>query len=327
MLDNNIKISIIVPIYNVENYIEKCLQSIYNQSFQSFELILINDGSTDASATIAEDKVKLFKNARLINQVNAGLSAARNTGIDNANGDYLVFVDSDDTIDTYMLEKMHRKAIDTRSDIVVCDMKYIYDNYEEFSSGGDFEDFNIKDRPDLLAINNSACNKLYRRSLFSDVRFPIGLWYEDLATVPILYFKANRISKVNEALYFYYQRNTSIAHSLKPKIFDVYEAINIVQEYINTHQTEQINEFSSVIHHMFLNHGLYLTTLRIINSSENKNQCIDYLIQNRLIINTYYKEWSNSVFKSKFKLKVKLLLLLYKFNLIVVVYWLLKKKT
>ncbi|HCT63561.1 MAG TPA: glycosyl transferase family 2 [Erysipelotrichaceae bacterium] len=313
-------ISIIVPIYNVEAYLEKCLKSIFNQTFQSFELILVNDGSTDSSATIAKEMIKNFSNARLIEQANAGLSAARNTGLEHANGKYVAFVDSDDTIDEMMIEKLYNRAIQTDSDIVACDMLYVYDDRREFSSGGDFDSFSIETRPELLGINNSACNKLYKTTLFSDVRFPIGLWYEDLATIPILYFKANRVSKVDEPLYFYYQRSTSIAHSLKPKIFDVYEAIKHVDDYVQTHQKMNLNVLSREIKHMYITHGLHLTTLRIMKSTDIDSVRLRFIMENASKIREYNPKWILSIFDHRLGFKTKIILLLYHikaYNLII----------
>ena len=310
-MTNPIPISVVVPIYNVEDYLVKCLESIIKQTFQGFELILVNDGSTDTSADIAKEMIKCLNNARLIEQINAGLSAARNTGLKHAKGEYVAFIDSDDTIDLTMLEKLYLKAIETNSDIVACDMMYVYNDRQEFSSGGDFDSFSISDRPDLLGINNSACNKLYRRTLFSDVQFPVGLWYEDLATIPILYFKANKVTKVNEALYYYYQRSTSIAHSLKPKIFDVYEAIRIVEDYIQTHLTSNLDVLSKEVKYMYMTHGLHLTTLRIMNSDVDDNVRLEYIGKNASKIRVYFSKWTKMIFDKRFSYKTKIIYLLY----------------
>lgn len=310
-MTNPISISVIVPIYNVEAYLSKCLESIIKQTFQGFELILVNDGSTDTSADISKDMIKRLKNARFIEQNNAGLSAARNTGLKYAKGEFVAFIDSDDTIDVTMLEKLYIKAIETNSDIVACDMLYVYNDHQEFSSGGDFDSFSISDRPDLLGINNSACNKLYRRTLFSDVQFPVGLWYEDLATIPILFFKANKVSKVNEPLYFYYQRSTSIAHSLKPKIFDVYEAIRIVEDYIQTHLFSNLDVLSNEVKHMYMTHGLHLTTLRIMNSDVDDSVRLQYIQENASKIRKYYANWARMIFDKRFGFKTKVIYLLY----------------
>ena len=310
-MTNPIAISVIVPIYNVEDYLSKCLESIIEQTFQNLELILVNDGSTDASVEIAKKMIEGLNNARLFEQNNAGLSAARNTGLKYATGEYVAFVDSDDIIDVTMFEKLYNKAIETNSDIVVCDMLYVYKDRKEFSSGGDFNSFSISDRPDLLGINNSACNKLYRRTLFSDVQFPVGLWYEDLATIPILFFRANKVTKVNEALYYYHQRSTSIAHSLKPKIFDVYEAIRIVEDYIQTHLTSNLDILSKEVKYMYMTHGLHLTTLRIINSDVDDSVRLEYIGKNASKIREYFLEWTKMIFDKRFGYKTKIIYLLY----------------
>lgn len=313
------KCSLIVPVYNVERYLEKCLFSLVNQTLKDIEIILVNDGSTDSSLLIAQSFSNKYKNIKIITQENGGLSSARNTGIKNANSEFLAFVDSDDYIDLTMIERMYNTAILQNADIVVCDMKYVFNDHESFSSGGTFTNFSANEEPELIGINNSACNKLFKSNLFDDVSFPEGLWYEDLATIPILYIKANKVVKINEVFYYYLQREDSIAHTLNSKIFHVYDAIKIIETYVNTHIFENKSKYIDVLHHMYMNHGLYLTTLRITSISKSKQEIIEYLKLNLQKIEQYYPEWSDSIFNHLYNWKIRIIFLLYKLNLLNIV--------
>ena len=253
-----IVVSVVVPIYNVEKYLSRCIDSIIGQSYDKLQIILVNDGSKDHSLEISKEYEAKDKRIIVLDKVNGGLSDARNYGIKYATGEYIVFIDSDDFIKENMIEKMLEKITMTNSDICVCDMEYLYDNGNiEFASGGDFDVTSDK----LVDINNSACNKMYKTSMFSDISFPVGKYYEDLATIPILMHKANKVCKVNEAFYVYYQRSGSIAHSANKKIFDIYYAIDRCIQYIKKHDNdlESIKKLQS----LYVLHGLDITTVRI----------------------------------------------------------------
>ena len=275
-------VSVIVPVYNVEKYLYKCLISLISQTYKDIEIICVNDGSTDNSLKILEEYAIKDNRVSVYTKENGGLSDARNFGLTKANGDYVIFVDSDDYIDTTTIEKCVDNANKYNSDIVVYDMKYIYDDREELASGGEFECTSFKENRNIIFINNSACNKFIKRELMNDVSFPKGLYYEDLATIPILLSKANKISKINEPLYFYIQRGNSIAHTINDKIFDIYKAINMIACYYKNHELDgEINE-------LYIRHGLFLTTLRI---KDNSNDIISYLKKNNDCLDRYYPDW------------------------------------
>lgn len=217
------RVSIIVPVYNVEDYLEKCLDSILKQNFSDYEVIIVNDGSTDKSAVIATRYVKKYpNNFKLISQNNGGLGAARNTGIDNANGEFYLFLDSDDTITGNALSHLYDKATENNADIVVFDYKLIDEKGTELgiesgcgNSASNFFNSSLEENPSLLLINPSACNKFFRSTLFNDtgIKFPAKVWYEDLRTVAKLYIDADVIVYSNVPLYNYVQRSGSIMHS------------------------------------------------------------------------------------------------------------------
>lgn len=243
-----IDISIIVPIYNVEKYVEKCVDSILKQTYINFELILVDDGSTDMSGKICDKFKKEDDRIKVIHKKNGGLSSARNEGVKLATGKYIGFIDSDDYIDKTMYEKMFNKAIEDDSDIVICDMTYNL-NGKDISTTI-FEDFGVLNREDTILkylendyFRSHAQNKLYKRELFEYVSFPEGKLYEDVATFYKLIHNCNKISFVNEKLYYYNQSNYN---SITKKKFN----INNLQLILNTEEMKDFfirNNYTSEI--------------------------------------------------------------------------------
>lgn len=307
-------VSVIVPVYNVQAYLDRCVQSIVDQTYSNLEILLIDDGSTDESYRLMQNWAEKDKRIHLLQKTNGGLSDARNFGIQRAQGEYLAFIDSDDFIRPAMIEKMLAAMVEQRAQIGVCDMEYLYDDGRvEFASGGEFAVGDVKTHPELIRMNNSACNKLFARSLFQDIEFPVGKWYEDLATIPMICFNAERIVKVNEAFYVYYQRSGSIAHSANPKIFDIYKAIQRVIEYIEVHcdDTSLKNQFIQEMKHCYIIHGLDLTTLRIKDFDESEDRG-KYLAENMKQLKRCYPDWEQDAFVKSAGLKKKLIIALLK---------------
>ncbi len=213
------KISVIVPVYKVEKYLSRCVDSILRQSFIDFELILVDDGSPDLCGDICEQYAASDSRVVVIHRENGGLSAARNSGIEwglnNSDSKWITFIDSDDWIHCRMLEIMYNSVLKNKTDIAVCDYRRINSFYDDISVSGYSE--SVYDALDFFADNSSAAMvsvcKLYRKNLFSDCRFPEGKLHEDVFTTYKLFAKADKISYINTALYFYYQNNDSIVHS------------------------------------------------------------------------------------------------------------------
>ena len=219
-------ISIIVPIYNVEKYLARCLNSLVNQTMKEIEIICVNDGSPDQSQVIIDEFVKDYpKQVISIIKQNGGLADARNHGLHYARGEYVLFIDSDDWVSHDMCEKMYQLLLSTQADIVVCDLNNVYDGGRiETVSCGNFESGSVKTHPSLLTIDNSACNKLFKKSLFEDIKFPVGIWYEDLGCIPMVLANASKIVKINEPFYQYFQREGSIMNTYSTKSLDIYTA-------------------------------------------------------------------------------------------------------
>lgn len=305
------KVSVVVPVYNVREYIDECLASIVNQTYSNLEILAVDDGSTDDS----QQKIKAWreKDSRvfLVAKENGGLSDARNAGIAVATGDYIACIDGDDTIAPTMIEKLVNALEETDSEIAVCDMLYTYpDGTSKPSSGGDFTTTNIQENPSLIGKNNSACNKLYCASLFQEITFPKGKNYEDLATIPILFYNAKRVVKVDEPLYFYRQRGGSISHSASPIVFDIYDAIDRIIDYVKNHGNEP--EIIKELYHLYIVHGLDITTLRIKDFKE-KEERISYLKENMRRLRQSYPDYEKDTMYQNASWKKK------------IIFWLLKK--
>lgn len=208
-------ISVVVPVYNVEKYLRKCLDSILNQSFEEFELLLINDGSTDRSGEICEEYAAVDNRIVCVNQENRGLGGARNKGIEIARGKYILFIDSDDYIDKNMLKQLFGNIEMSKADVASCGIYNVYqqkcipqyDKIERFLCPSE-QAFGL-----LLVgakIPGSSCNKLFRSDIFKNIRFPEGVLYEDVAFHTELMQKIKNVYVDTTPLYYYVHREESI---------------------------------------------------------------------------------------------------------------------
>ena len=291
ILDNvmNSTVSVIIPVYNIEKYIEECLSGVFQQTYTDLEIIAVNDGSTDRSRELLAACAAGDSRLVILDKENGGLSDARNYGLDRAHGRWVMFVDGDDRIRHDAVEKLVDACVRSGADIAVSDMLYFYEDGEtSFSSGGDFTLSNVREQPSLIAINNSACNKLFRMELFADLRFPVGKFYEDLATVPVLLYRSRNVVKVPEPLYEYRQRRGSIAHTASKKIFDIYDAIDHDIECVR----QSGNEAAVIreLYHLYIVHGLDLTTLRIKDFDDRRIRS-EYLRENMERLKRSYPDY------------------------------------
>ena len=243
MLDNidNIKVSIIIPVYNVEKYIDRCLKCAVNQTFKDIEIILVNDGSTDKSINIINKYLKKYSNITLINQQNQGLSSARNTGIKNANGKYIMFADSDDYFSKRFVETLYNTAEKEKSDIVVCNYKTVFENKKIKIKNKPLKikTYNSEKALDILIkdvfINNFAWNKIYKKEIFTEnnINFPIGKTYEDMYVSYRLFHKSKKVSVINKKLYCYVKHKKSITATFTEKNFnDIISGLFEMKKYL-----------------------------------------------------------------------------------------------
>ena len=209
-------ISVVIPVYNVEQYIEKCLDSITGQTYRNLEIIMVDDGSTDQSGAACDRIAKTDDRIRVIHQVNGGPSKARNTGIDHAKGQYLFFVDGDDYIAPDMIKELYRRLQTDRSDIALCGVSRVEADgviSREFTLPDDVIT-GLQSLEKAYGLNgvlfcSMIVNKLYRKKLFSNVRFPVGRFHEDEATVYKILDQCELISIVSNPSYYYLNREKS----------------------------------------------------------------------------------------------------------------------
>ena len=230
-------ISVIVPVYNVERYLDQCLESIVGQSYPHLEILVVDDGSTDDSGNMCDRWAERDERIRVIHQPNGGLSAARNTALDAMSGEWVIMVDSDDVLHLDTASALLDAILREGADIVVGDYVIINDDeapqWPATTSDGNKEDVSYSQQEALLAVfyqqglTHSAWARIYRASLFKDIRYPVGRLYEDLAIIYPLLKKCDKVVKINQVVYGYRQRQNSILDSFSPRRADV---LNICEE-------------------------------------------------------------------------------------------------
>lgn len=227
-------VTVIIPVYNVEMYLPLCINSILKQTYQNLEIILIDDGSTDDSPGICDTYALKDNRIKVIHQQNQGAAVARNTGLENATGEYIVFVDSDDFINEKMIEKLYIALKQTDSDLSICNFKYTSENGKEI----DLKETDIKNEVlyteeiiDKLFQNNNCgyiviWNKMYKKDLWKQIRYPVGVIYEDEAVIHHIFSKCKKVATISDELYYYRQVSGSIMHSERnEKNLDKYLAL------------------------------------------------------------------------------------------------------
>ncbi|MCI8967169.1 MAG: glycosyltransferase family 2 protein [Lachnospiraceae bacterium] len=216
-------ISVIIPVYNVEAYVERCVTSVQNQTYKNLEVIIVDDGSTDRSGEICDSLSAADRRLKVIHKVNGGQSSARNAGIAAAHGNYIAFVDSDDFIHEEYISFMYGIAIESGAQIVICD--YEKGNKSEFSVNISDNSYDMYTSSQMLknwhaglcAQETTPCNKLILRELLIKMRFcyPEGVYYEDVRTTHLLVEAADEVAVTKRKLYYYYQRKNSTTKRLK----------------------------------------------------------------------------------------------------------------
>ena len=223
-------ISIIVPIYNVEKYLCRCLDSIKNQTYTDFEVIMVDDGSTDTSAEIAGKYISDSR-FKLFSQQNQGQGAARNLGIIKSKGDYICFVDSDDYVSHEYLSTLMNALVKSEADIVQCGVRRVWDdgrNVKLRSKSLTYTEY-TDPKSYIISAPFSFWDKLFKRDLFDGLGFPIGIKFEDFALAPQVYERAKKIVYIPDCLYYYFWRNNSTTNSVKVQP-DILKGQRILEE-------------------------------------------------------------------------------------------------
>lgn len=240
-------LSVVVPIYNVESCLVKCIESILRQTFQDFELLLIDDGSTDNSSNIAKGYAIKFENVTYIRQSNLGLGSARNTGLHSATGEYISFIDSDDYIDKNMFKEMLCYMEEKDLDVCICDYERVDEkgqvkerHFEKIDSSTIYTSNNNRE---LLLIDPAAWNKIYKRNLFilNDIEYPSKVWFEDLRTTMKILVHTQKVGYIDKPFYKYLIRYTSIMNT--PNLERQYEIVDAMKDLISYFKTNDLFDF------------------------------------------------------------------------------------
>lgn len=290
-------ISIIIPVYNNETYISKCVDSLLKQTFQNFEVILINDGSTDNSLQILQDIDFGDIKTTILTQENQGQAVARNAGVRVCSGEFICFIDIDDYIEDTMLEKLYQKQQERNADIVWCDANMVVKD----SVVGKLSDTSIHAdamRSAYILNNAGPCRKLIRTSLvkknalyFPDIRF-----YEDVAVVPAYGLFAERIDYVDQPLYNYVMHTGSTMHQPKydKRLENIFDSIQYLQGLFE--KSKQTEEDRTCLEYIVIDHLLHSASLRFFAFPGEKKS----LIKICAVMRTNYPNWSkNKYYKSQ----------------------------
>lgn len=265
------KVSVIVPVYNVEPYLKKCLDSLVHQTLNEIEILVVNDGSPDHSQKIIDEYAKNYpEKVRSFMKENGGQGSARNLALGYAKGEYIGFVDSDDWVDLTMYEEMYQKAMKEQADIVICNTVDHYDDYEVYHTQSDVGKFRKC---------GSVCNKIFRRTLIGDSRFPAGLWYEDFCFGIKLLMQTEKVVYCKKHFYHALNREGSTMNNNNAR--KNLDMLRVMDEIVNFAKEKGLYEqYAYDLEYMMIEHILITSINRV---AEQKNT------EKRKIINTMRK--------------------------------------
>lgn len=309
------KVSIIVPVYNTQSYLEKCLDSLVNQTLLDIEIIIVNDGSPDNSQDIIDkysdkykDKIKAFT------KPNGGLSDARNYGLKKSKGEYIGFLDSDDFVEKTMYEKLYNKAMQKNFEIVACNVCLVFENKDKTKKGKEekkkvlnnlhlIESFDKKVlKENMITMYPVVWNKIYKREIILDDQninntlFKENIWYEDIEWMLRLYPKIKSIGKIEETLIYYLQRKDSITYKYNEKLYDF---INNMKGIIDYYKEKNIYEYyKDELEYLFVRYALATFTKRLAKTKNKEiyKSGINYAI---MTVNKYFPNYKKNKYLKK----------------------------
>jgi hypothetical protein len=295
------KVSVIVPVYNVEGYIEKCLETLVNQTLQEIEIIIVNDGSTDRSIQIIKKFMEQYpKKIVYLEKENGGLSDARNFGIPHATGEYIAFVDSDDYVEKDMYQKMYEIAKRENSDMVECNFFWEYPGNKKKQDIGKI--YNGKEEM-LEKVRVVAWNKLIKREILekTNIQFPKGYRYEDVEFTYKLIPFLNKVSFCKEPLVHYIQREGSISNSQNERTKEIFDVLEHVIDFYK--ENDLYNKFKEQLEYVYVRYAFCSSFLRIVKIEDEvlKEKLLNETWDN---VNSNFPNWKkNQVLKKDKTLK------------------------
>ena len=299
-----LKVSVIVPVYNVEKYLARCLDSLVNQTLNDIEIIIVNDGSTDNSENIIKQYLKKYSNIKSYTQKNQGQAVARNVGLTHATGKYISYVDSDDYVETNMFKKLYSEIEKNKPDILISNIikeengrSYIFKNY-----------WNIKKEPNknFMTSHMGPVARLYSREFLinNNFKFMEGVIYEDLASIPILGVYTDKIEYIDEAYYHYTIRDGSSMNQKKynKKLKDIFKVMDNLSANISDDYFEELE-------YLYTEHLLYSASLRFIEF--NKKDKFETI---RKIMREHYPKYYKNIYYKNKSIKFKIICFLCYFG-------------
>lgn len=284
------KVSIVVPIYKVEKYLQRCIESICHQTYQNLEIILVDDGSPDHCGEIIEDYAAADHRIISLHKSNGGLSDARNAGMRYVSGDFTLFIDSDDWIESRMVEKMVEASLAFSADIVQCGFYYAYDDHllfdnQNFSKDGSIE---ILDNQTLMheliknnKIKNFAWGKLYKTEIIKNIPFKTGVVFEDVFWAHHVMHRTNTYVILNTPLYYYLQRADSIVASYSPKSLDMIRGMRERHSFIEkNYQYLSGESLRTILKTCLLHYDRLMTIKSVDQDGKLKNNIHQYIKKN-----------------------------------------------
>lgn len=239
-----INVSIIIPVYNVEPYLERCINSILAQTYANIEIILIDDGSTDRSPQICDEYATKDNRIVVIHKKNGGQGEARNQGLDICKGDYISFVDSDDWVEPTYIDELLKAALTTEADIAICELKRTRSPEEKRTSQKPYQQYYTPTEAISRLFTKREVSfigpvcKIYKRHLLKTIRFPLGKYHEDEFFSYLVFFQASKIAYTSEILYYYFQRANSTMGTPHP--YDLLEAEEKQFDFILKHNLADV---------------------------------------------------------------------------------------
>lgn len=297
------KVSIIVPIYNVEMYIGKCLETLVNQTLKDIEIILVNDGSKDGSAEIAKKYLKKYPEKIIyLEKENGGLSDSRNYGLPHAKGEYIAFLDSDDYVEENMYEEMYELAKKEDSDMVQCNFYWEYPDKNKKKIGELRQYSNKKEM--LVKTRVEAWNKLIKREILEqnpEIKFPKGLRYEDVEFTYKLVPYVEKVSILNKPFIHYIQRGNSISNTQNERTKEIFDVLDNVIKYYK--EKNLYEEYEKQLEYVYVKTVFCRSLLRMVKIQDKniKSQLLKRTWEN---VNIKFPEWKkNHILKNNKSLK------------------------
>ena len=279
-----IKVSVIIPVYNTEDYLKECIESLVNQTLREIEILIVNDGSTDSSLEIMKEFKNKYPNIiKIFDKVNGGQASARNYALSFAQEEYLGFVDSDDWVDSTMYEEMYEKAEKEDADIVICDMVDHFPDRTVCYPSSRFEN--------KFKVTPSACNKLFKRSLVKEDVFPVGLWYEDFEFTTMQLMKTDCISVIHKGLYHCHCREVSTMYNNNSeKNQDILVVLEHLVEYVE--KNGWYEKYKNVLEYLYIDHVLITSINRVQKQTNEKKKIVINNLRKEVLkkYNSFYRD-------------------------------------